>query len=329
MSLILDALNRSRQDANPVPGLATHHPVEAVSAEGRQLLLWAVLAVALAVIAWLVMERFSAPPPAAADIGAPVAELSKNIGSAVTSVTSELQARATAAAPAVAEPALATAVTTAPLQTPEPAATALTLPVELPETLVATAPAPSSAPRPAQVAAAPAAGALTLTTQESDAVAQLYQNRELQKDPVMPEPTVRTKSAEQSRTDMLLEQARAQGAMADPSTVARSDQSDDLDKILNQAREELENASLDDHPVSFLSSLSQQVKDDIPTLYYQRHDYSSDTSVSSVVLNGATVKAGGSPLPGMQVEEILPDSVVLNYRGTQFRLRALNSWVNL
>ncbi len=75
--------------------------------------------------------------------------------------------------------------------------------------------------------------------------------------------------------------------------------------------------------------LSQQTKDDIPTLYYQRHDYSSDTNLSSIVLNGTTVKAGGSPLPGMKVEEILPDSVVLNYRGTQFRLRALNSWINL
>jgi hypothetical protein len=38
---------------------------------------------------------------------------------------------------------------------------------------------------------------------------------------------------------------------------------------------------------------------------------------------------GGSPVPGMKIEEILPDSVVLNYQGTQFRLRALNSWVNL
>ena len=75
--------------------------------------------------------------------------------------------------------------------------------------------------------------------------------------------------------------------------------------------------------------LSQQTKDDIPTLYYQRHDYSSDTNTSSIVLNGAPYKAGESPLPGMKVEEILTDSVVLNYRGTQFRLRALNSWVNL
>ena len=32
MSLILDALNRARDDVNPVPGLATHHRVELVTA---------------------------------------------------------------------------------------------------------------------------------------------------------------------------------------------------------------------------------------------------------------------------------------------------------
>ena len=31
----------------------------------------------------------------------------------------------------------------------------------------------------------------------------------------------------------------------------------------------------------------------------------------------------------VKVEEVLENSVVLNYRGTRFRLRALNSWVNL
>ncbi len=152
-------------------------------------------------------------------------------------------------------------------------------------------------------------------------MAQLYQNRELQKDPVMPKPAARTKSPPA--------RDNAQDNAQDTRPVAGATRDADLDQILEQAREELENASLDDHPAPFLSRLSQQIKDDIPTLYYQRHDYSSDPNLSSVVLNGTTVKAGGSPLPGMKVEEILPDSVVLNYRGAQFRLRALNSWINL
>ena len=55
MSLILDALNRSRQDTDPVPGLATHHPVEQLASGKRQLLPWVALVVALVLIAWLLL----------------------------------------------------------------------------------------------------------------------------------------------------------------------------------------------------------------------------------------------------------------------------------
>jgi len=305
VSLILDALHRSRQDSNPVPGLATHHPVAQMPVERRQLLVWIILGVALLAIVWLLMERFSARP--AADIGAPVAELSSNIGSAVTSITTELQSRAETAAP---NPAPAPAPDLAAPVAPTAPAT----------------PAPQSAPvEAAQQVATPQATAPTapqsatpvLSTQETEAVAELYQNEELQKDPILPEPASRP-AKERVRDDVVAE-----------STAARTRQDADLDKILQQAREELENASLIDNSTPFLADLSQQVKDDIPTIYYQRHDYSSTPSQSSVVLNGTTLNVGASPLPGMKLEEILPDSVVLNYRGTRFRLRAMNSWVNL
>ena len=78
----------------------------------------------------------------------------------------------------------------------------------------------------------------------------------------------------------------------------------------------------------FLSAQSQQTKDAIPTIMYLRHDYSGNPASASVVLNGKTLRQGGS-VNGVRVEEILPDSVVLEYQGTRFRLRALNSWVNL
>jgi general secretion pathway protein B len=184
-----------------------------------------------------------------------------------------------------------------------------TLSQQIPEPTVEVPVAPSPPQETANVAAQPLKTS-SLPAAENSAVAELYKNRELREDPVMAEPVARDATAGTSR-------------------VARMQESVDIDQILQQARQEVENASLDDHPVPFLGDLSQQTKNDIPTLYYHRHDYSSDTNQSSIVINGTTVKAGGSPLPGMKVEEILPDSVVLNYRGTQFRLRALNSWVNL
>ena len=117
--------------------------------------------------------------------------------------------------------------------------------------------------------------------------------------------------------------------VAEEPAANREEQPLDIEDVLERAQAEIGNTELDDHPVPFLSSLSQQAKNGIPTLYYQQHEYSSDVARSTVTLNGKTVRAGGSPASGVKVEEILPNSVVLNYRGTQFRLRSLNSWINL
>jgi hypothetical protein len=113
-----------------------------------------------------------------------------------------------------------------------------------------------------------------------------------------------------------------------PANISRVEETVDIEKLVEQAQAELRDASLDEHPVPLLSSLSQQTKDGIPTLMYQRHDYSGDPARSSVVINGKTLRAGASA-GGIKVEEILPDSVVLEVKGVRFRLRALNSWVNL
>ncbi len=322
MSLILDALNRSRQDENPVPGLGTHHPVDPNQAEWRQYLVWVALAVVvvLVIIAWIVMKRFSAPPVPATDIGAPVAELSSNIGSAVTSVTAELKARAAASAPPAVEVQPAVTATRSPAETTEPLAAEVNLPVQIPAPAAVT-PSEPNLPQESTAMAGEAVKAPALSAAENAAVAELYQNRESQEETGMTEPASRAGSRPM--------QGRERGAPDENRGDTRTERSIDIDRILQQAREEVKNATLDDHGVPFLADLSQQTKDAIPTLYYQRHDYSSDASVSSIVLNGTPYKVGGSPEPGMKVEEILPDSVVLSYQGTQFRLRALNSWINL
>ena len=109
---------------------------------------------------------------------------------------------------------------------------------------------------------------------------------------------------------------------------SRVEETVDIEKLVEQAQAELKDATLSEHAVPLLSSLSQHTKDGIPTLLYQRHDYSGDPGRSSVVINGKTLRAGASA-GGIKVEEILPDSVVLEVKGTRFRLRALNSWINL
>jgi len=144
---------------------------------------------------------------------------------------------------------------------------------------------------------------------EDSAVAQLYQNQNLADDA-----GVRNQTS---------------SAALDLYAESRVEEPIDIAQVLKSAREEMKDANLDQHSVPLLATMSQQTKDNIPTLYYQRHDYSTNVAISAVVLNGEALKVGGSPAQGMKIEEILPDSVVLSYQGTQFRLRALNSWINL
>lgn len=296
MSLILDALNRSRQDADPVPGLATQHPTEPMTLSMRQMLPWVGLLVAVFLIVWLVWERNESPEPAhASGINASVAELSRNIGSAVTSVTTELKARAevppeNSAAVVVDSPRVL--VPAIPMEAvPAPSAGSVNI--------QSIEPVPDASPTEQVATAAPSAA------EENTAVAELYRKRDK---PLSESPT----STRETRPARVIEEEPI-----------------DIESVLRLAQEEIKNASLAAHPAPFLESLSQQIKNDIPTIYYQRHDYSNQTSQSSVMLNSKTLKAGGNPLAGMTVDEILSDSVVLSYRGTQFRLRALNSWVNL
>jgi hypothetical protein len=101
----------------------------------------------------------------------------------------------------------------------------------------------------------------------------------------------------------------------------------DLARVLRDVRAESEAGQLAPHPVPLLATLSKQFRDALPTLMYLRHDYSS-SGRSTVVINGETL-APGQRSRGVEVREVLPDSVILRYGDTDFRLRALNSWVNL
>lgn len=102
----------------------------------------------------------------------------------------------------------------------------------------------------------------------------------------------------------------------------------DLEAMVKMAEEISANQGLVEHSSPLLESLSQARRDALPTLMYVRHDYSS-TGGSTVTINRREAGVGDAVATGVRVEEILPDSVVLSFQGERFRLRALNSWVNL
>ena len=108
--------------------------------------------------------------------------------------------------------------------------------------------------------------------------------------------------------------------------MAASDPAIDLQEVMQRLALEVGEASLLPHPVGLLGTLTQQQKDTVPTIIYSAHQYGGDAAF--VELNGKRLREGGRA-DAIRVLEILPDSVILNVSGTEFRLKALNSWVNL
>lgn len=106
----------------------------------------------------------------------------------------------------------------------------------------------------------------------------------------------------------------------------QDDKSIDIEALLRKAQAHMGEASLTAHRVPLIDRLSQQQKDRIPTLLYTEHSWSAESA--SVVINGQRLLAGGR-LNGLAVVEVLDDSVILSWSGIEFRLAALNSWVNL
>ena len=101
----------------------------------------------------------------------------------------------------------------------------------------------------------------------------------------------------------------------------------DFAEILAQAQKELGVQPLVESSEPLLETLSQQTKDQIPSLIYSEHNY-SENGRSEVVLNGQSLTERQRVGP-FTVVEILPDSVILRWRETQFRVRARNSWINM
>jgi len=101
----------------------------------------------------------------------------------------------------------------------------------------------------------------------------------------------------------------------------------DLVAAIERAAREVGEPSLVPHPTVLLENLSQQQKDQIPTIVYTEHIY-AEGAAPLVELNGQRLRPG-QRTGAIAVEDILVDSVILRVNGVSFRLRALNTWVNL
>ncbi len=108
----------------------------------------------------------------------------------------------------------------------------------------------------------------------------------------------------------------------------------DIEALTRAAQAELEDSSASREPVvehsaPFISDLRQSLKDQIPTIFYSEHNWATQPAERSVVLNRQRYTEGQQIKPGLRLLEILPNSIVMEFQGNEFRLRSLNSWVNL
>lgn len=125
--------------------------------------------------------------------------------------------------------------------------------------------------------------------------------------------------------------APAEQRRSEPSAVLPTPSGDaspiDLQEVMERLARDAGEVVLTPHPAPLLEALTQQQKDRVPTIIYTAHQFGANDS-TFVELNGSRLREGESR-EGIRVVEILADSVILSVSDTQFRLKALNSWVNL
>ena len=68
-----------------------------------------------------------------------------------------------------------------------------------------------------------------------------------------------------------------------------------------------------------LADLPPAIQQEIPAMTIQLHSYSSKSANSIVSINSRMLKEGDSLSPGLKLEQITPDGVILSYKGYRFQ----------
>ncbi|MEY4589080.1 MAG: hypothetical protein RL497_1156 [Pseudomonadota bacterium] len=79
--------------------------------------------------------------------------------------------------------------------------------------------------------------------------------------------------------------------------------------------------------IPFLHELPEKTQNAVPSINYVNHLY-SEKAGGVVIINKKTLRAGQEITPGMLIQRVASDGIVVQYQGLQFKLNALSSWVN-
>lgn len=80
--------------------------------------------------------------------------------------------------------------------------------------------------------------------------------------------------------------------------------------------------------VKLIKELPFSAQEKVPTMMYTEHHYRGKKG-STVVINGKQLKQGSNVASGIRIERILEDGILLRQNQYQFKMLALNSWLNL
>lgn len=79
--------------------------------------------------------------------------------------------------------------------------------------------------------------------------------------------------------------------------------------------------------IPYLHELPENVQNTVPSINYINHLY-SEKAGGAVIINKKTLRNGQEISPGMVIERVASDGIVVQYQGMRFKLNALSSWVN-
>jgi general secretion pathway protein B len=79
--------------------------------------------------------------------------------------------------------------------------------------------------------------------------------------------------------------------------------------------------------LDLIKELPFSIQEQIPTLIYSAHDFNNNGK-SAVILNGKRYVEGSKIDANITIERILEDGTILRFRDYQFKMYALNSWLN-
>ncbi len=117
----------------------------------------------------------------------------------------------------------------------------------------------------------------------------------------------------------------------DPAPASEKDSpSQPLPSTPERIAPEPEQAPVARPSVPAIRDLSWSLQQQIPSLNYQAHQYRAEPGqTSTVTINQQEHRAGAQITPDVRIERIDEDGVVLSFKGEPFKLKALNSWVNM